>query len=121
MGAKKYVCRIDGKLVCTIAGVGKKAGGKELEAAGGISAFAPGFTFVDAGGVEAVYNDDPHVPALEIDGHRLEFTRNVSLRPSTYTLGLSAEYEQLLRHMRFTIDNYEFVDYNGDTGEFQIF
>lgn len=106
LGAKKYVYRetMEKPLVCTIAGVAKKEGGKELEKRGGITAFRMGFTFVDAGGLEAVYNDFPDVPDLEIDGHRLRITANVVLRPSTYTLGLSADYQRLLDGYEFSTD-----------------
>lgn len=98
MGAKKYVYREtpESPLVCTIAGVGKKKGGVELEAAGGIEAFKSGFTFRAAGGLESVYNDDPEIKEVTIDGHKLSITSNVVLRPSTYTLGLAADYERLL-------------------------
>lgn len=106
LGAKKYVYREtpDAPLICTIAGVAKRAGGRELDRHGGIKAFRPGFTFVDAGGLEAVYNDRPEIPPLEIDGHRLVITANVVLRPSTYTLGLSADYQRLLDGYEFTTD-----------------
>lgn len=102
MGAKKYVYRempLD-KLVCTIAGVSKSLGGKELEAHGGITAFHEGFTFEQAGGLEAVYNDDVDT-VINIEGHSLYITANVVLRPSTYTLGLSADYKRLLTEVRF--------------------
>lgn len=103
MGAKKYVYREtpDDKLVCTIAGVSKSLGGKELEEHGGITAFHEGFTFEKAGGLEAVYNDNPGITETEIDGRRLSITSNVSLRPSTYTLGLTADYKRLLTELRY--------------------
>lgn len=103
MGAKKYVYREtpEDKLVCTIAGVSKQAGGKELEEHGGISAFHEGFTFEKAGGLEAVYNDKPGIAEVEADGRRIKITANVSLRPSTYTLGLTAEYKRLLTESRY--------------------
>lgn len=103
MGAKKYVYREtpDDKLVCTIAGVSKSLGGKELEEHGGITAFHEGFTFEKAGGLEAVYNDKPAITEIEIDGRRISITSNVSLRPSTYTLGLTADYKRLLTQIRY--------------------
>ena len=103
MGAKKYVYREtpDDKLVCTIAGVSKSLGGKELEEHGGITAFHEGFTFEKAGGLEAVYNDNPGITETEIDGRILSITSNVSLRPSTYTLGLTADYKRLLTQIRY--------------------
>ena len=102
MGAKKYVYRENpqDKLVCTIAGVSKSLGGKELESHGGITAFQEGFTFEEAGGLEAVYNDDID-KVIDIDGHSLKITSNVVLRPSTYTLGLSADYKRLLTEVRY--------------------
>lgn len=102
MGAKKYVYREtpDDKLICTIAGVSKSLGGKELESHGGITAFQEGFTFEEAGGLEAVYNDDIN-EVIDIDGHSLKITSNVVLRPSTYTLGLSADYKRLLTEVRY--------------------
>lgn len=103
MGAKKYVYREtpDDKLICTIAGVSKSLGGKELEEHGGITAFHEGFTFNKAGGLEAVYNDNPEQCDIVIDGHKLKVTSNVVLRPSTYTLGLTADYKRLLTELRY--------------------
>ena len=105
MGAKKYVYRDakTGKLVCTIAGVGKTAGARELEAAGGISAFKDGFTFHEAGGLEALYNDKPEVERWEVEpGRYVGIISNVVLRESTYTLGVTAEYLRLLRGLVYT-------------------
>lgn len=106
LGAKKYCYRETptSELHITIAGVTKKAGGKELEKAGGIEAFAPGFIFTEAGGIEAVYNDDPEIKQYMVDGHDIEITSNVVLRDSTYTLGITAEYERLLQISQKTID-----------------
>lgn len=102
MGAKKYVYIDRGKLVCTIAGVGKSAGAKELQAAGGIEAFKDGFTFYEAGGLEALYNDKPDILEWEVEpGRKVPITANVVLRESTYTLGLTAEYLRLLRGVRY--------------------
>lgn len=103
MGAKKYVYREnpESELICTIAGVSKSQGGKELEESGGIEAFREGFTFIKAGGLEAVYNDCSTVRQIELSGHAIEVTSNVCLRPSTYTLGLTADYKRLLTESRF--------------------
>lgn len=98
MGAKKYCYVVDGKLHATIAGVSKKDGGAELEKAGGIEAFKSGFVFYDAGGTESVYNDDPDMMYTMPNGEQIVITSNVVIRDSTYTLGLSAEYERLLNY-----------------------
>jgi hypothetical protein len=107
LGAKKYCCRKnpDSPLEITIAGVTKKAGGKELEKQGGIAAFQPGFIFREAGGIEAVYNDEPEIKQYSIDNHIIDITSNVVLRESTYTLGITAEYKKLLEFSKITIDN----------------
>ena len=81
----------------------KKKGGEELEAHGGITAFHEGFTFEEAGGLEAVYNDIPLGEYIEYqaEGRTLRITSNVYLRHSTYTLGLAADYKRLLTEIRY--------------------
>lgn len=80
----------------TIAGVNKRKGGEELEAAGGLAAFAEGFVFRAAGGTESVYNDHTPVHTEIIDGHVVELGPNVCIRPSTYTVSLTDEYREVL-------------------------
>ena len=113
LGAKKYCYVLPLKqtseleLVCTIAGVGKSSGAEELAAQGrSLDAFADGFTFTGpAGGLEAVYNDDPEsrgITRYEAEpGKWVQITPNVSLRPSTYTLGMTADYIRLLRNVQY--------------------
>lgn len=95
-GAKKYAVRYadSGKLEITVAGVGKVEGSKELEAAGGLTAFKPGFIF-KTGGVDAVYNDFDNM-VIKIGQRDLLITRNVALIEGEYTLGLEQGYEDLL-------------------------
>lgn len=97
LGSKKYVYRSveDNKLHITISGVHKIKGAEELEAKGGIEAFKDGFTFYKGGGSESVYNDDSDY-YLTIDGHKLHITKNVLIKDSTYTLGITEEYKRLL-------------------------
>ena len=96
LGAKKY-CYVDQSdgLHITIAGVGKKRGARELQEAGGIKAFRPGMIFRAAGGTESIYNDLTR-EVINIDGHQLELGPNIYIRPSTYTLGITQEYGELL-------------------------
>ena len=100
LGAKKYVYDYgDGKTYITVAGVIKSVGGEELDKAGGIDAFKTGFIFSDAGGLEAVYNT--HEPyEYEIDGHTVVISNNICLNPSTYTVGLSKDYKELLEYIK---------------------
>ena len=111
MGAKKYVYHDAKGLHVTISGVVKKdengneISARELQEKGGFKAFRAGTVFTRAGGLEAVYNDAPETAQLEIEGHILSITRNVCLRPSTYTLGLAGEYSRLLQMIKIGIDN----------------
>lgn len=105
-GAKKYLARHeepwtdpDGNehyLECTIAGVNKVEGVKEIEAAGGMAAFTPDFLFKKAGGLAVRYNDD-YFDLLQIDGHEVFIGDNVYLYDDTYQLGYTHSYEQLLQ------------------------
>ena len=107
LGAKKYAYRErPGEPVkCTIAGVGKKIGGKELDARGGLDVFEDGFVFWAAGGQVAVYNDDPQLEPIYKDGHRIDITSNLTLMPSTYKLGITGEYERIIAYSKIYLDN----------------
>ena len=100
LGAKKYAYNYElgGETYVTIAGVTKKKGGKELDENGGLKAFSPGFTFVKAGGTEAIYNDDPEIKTVVRDGKQIDITPNIVIKDSTYTLGITAEYASLLKN-----------------------
>lgn len=107
LGAKKYayVKKPGGKTFVTISGVNKKKGGAELDRHGGLVAFREGFIFRDAGGTQSVYNDDPEISEMEIDGHRLRITSNVAILPSTYRLGITGEYERIIKYWKSYLDN----------------
>ena len=94
LGAKKYVY-VDqhDQLHITIAGVNKKLGAGEL---GKIENFKEGFIFNKAGGTESLFNDDIDYTII-VDGHELRITDNVVIRGSSYTLGITAEYEAILK------------------------
>jgi len=99
MGAKKYAYEdAAGDLHITVAGVSKYKGAAELARRGGLEAFKEGFVWYDAGGLESVYNDDPEIKEINIDGHKLQIISNVLLRPSTYTLGITGEYARILEN-----------------------
>ena len=92
LGAKKYVYTDADGLHITIAGVSKKIGAQELES---IENFKDGFIFKNAGGLESLYNDNVD-KVISYNGQLLRFRDNICLRESTYTIGLSADYERLL-------------------------
>ena len=102
LGAKKYAyMEREGEGVhCTIAGVNKKKGGAELDKYGGLSAFAEGFIFREAGGTQALYNDIPQIDKVVIDDHVLPVTANVAILPSEYTLGITGEYERIIKYSK---------------------
>ena len=94
LGAKKYVLEdSQGRLHITIAGVNKKQGAVEL---GKIENFKEGFIFKDAGGTESIFNDNIDLTVTR-EGHDLTIRDNVVIRDSTYTLGLTAEYLDILK------------------------
>ena len=94
LGAKKYVLEdTEGKLHITIAGVNKKKGAAELSK---IENFKEGFIFKEAGGTESVFNDNLEM-VIEREGQTLIIRDNVVIRDSTYTLGLTAEYLDILK------------------------
>lgn len=101
LGAKKYAYTYSrgGATQITVAGVSKKKGAKELTAAGGLKAFEEGFIFREGGGNELVYNDHREAIEKEIDGHKIQITSNVTIKPSTYELGVTAEYRNLLQNL----------------------
>lgn len=129
-GAKKYAYIVMKKgkpwLVLTLAGVAKKLGAHELIKAGivaekqrtgrnlkkreiteraaelGLQMFDIGFEFREAGGLEAVYNDAPAIIYRDPEtGESISITSNLNLRPSSYTMGLSNDYERLWRKIQY--------------------
>lgn len=95
-GAKKYAYENDGKVHITIAGVPKHKGAEELQKEGGIDAIKNLPFIFNAGKLESVYNDEPEINEIVVEGHKVEITKNVALRPTTYTLGITEEYAELL-------------------------
>ena len=96
LGAKKYAYEDEnGNLHITIAGVPKKAGAAELARKGGLEAFTPGLEFTETGKLEAVYNDG-RINGVMVDGRKLDITKNVVLRPTTYKLDITNEYAVVL-------------------------
>ena len=101
MGAKKYAYETDGDIHITVSGVSKKEGAKELQT---LVNFTDGFTFSAAGGLESVYNDIFEPYTIVREGRKLEITSNVVLRPSTYTLGRTAEYKRIIDTAKYEIE-----------------
>ena len=107
LGSKKYAyIDDDNKLHITIAGVNKRIGAIELQREASVKYgppedpliyMAPGFKFTYAGGLEARYSDHPDIGEfITEDNVPIRITRNVSLVDNTKTLGITAEYRELL-------------------------
>ena len=92
LGAKKYAYVDEKGFHITISGVNKKIGALEMQ---DINKFRPGFIFKDAGGKTLYYNDvGKHY--IEVDGCRMLTASNVGMVDSTYELGVTDEYAELI-------------------------
>ena len=94
-GAKKYACQYGDDIKITIAGVPKKQGAEELKLAGGLDRLQPSYTFY-AGKLASYYNDsaDYHI---DIDGHDVHVTKNVTLKDTQYILSIADKYYDILQ------------------------
>ena len=113
LGAKKYAAEKHGEIEITISGVGKKEGAKEL---GRLENMHEGFTFYDAGGLEAVYNDKPY-GEYRIDDRRIRIGTNVCLKPSTYTIGLAQDYKRILEDPEIYLEIFNNLYYNNGAAD----
>lgn len=92
LGAKKYAfidCK--GNLGITISGVAKSGAGEM----GTIDNFRPGFTFHKSAGLELYYNDTA-IRQITVNGESFTSASNIGTVESTYTIGLSSDYESLI-------------------------
>ena len=106
LGAKKYIVEKEkepGEIYATIAGVTKKLAGSELKKYKGFDSFKPGFIFKEAGGNDIVYNDFKGVEYVTIcckesglKKKEIALTCNAAVLPSTYKIGITNEYSDLL-------------------------
>lgn len=123
LGAKKYAYHLvepdekGNSYFITVAGVGKKTGvsqliqdAKEKGITDPLELFKEGYVFheyydkeqkkiINPGGMEAVYNDMPLCDIIyetNKEGKPVDIISNVTLRPSSYTLGLTNEYRDLI-------------------------
>ena len=92
LGAKKYAYEQGGKLGVTVSGVLKNKGAEEL---GDLRKFEPGFVFRRAGGTASWYNDENYGEIIK-EGRKINIGPNICILPSTYQIGLSEDYDELL-------------------------
>lgn len=108
LGCKRYAYTDSSGLHITIAGVSKSAGAKELKS---LDNFKDGFIFNDSAGLDSIYNDD--IDMIYSDGvNSFRYRDNITLKQSSYTLGLAGDYQRLLegiynlKYFPFDIENF---------------
>lgn len=92
LGAKKYAYIDNDGFHITVSGVNKKEGAKEM---GDIKKFKPGFIFHKAGGKTLYYNDTG-IHYITVDGVKMLTASNIGMIDSTYELGVTDEYAELI-------------------------
>lgn len=92
-GSKKYCCQYGDKIEITVAGLGKKAAEGTIT---DIREFKKGrkWGYKESGRMTAYYLDN--MPPIVLDGKRFTYKYGVVLRPTTYVLGVTDEYTNLL-------------------------
>ena len=118
LGAKKYITRQKGssKYVVTVSGMNKKIASEYItrkakaEKISGFDLFHIGTIFNRAACRTASYYNDVSRETLEIDGHEIETGSNVAIIDTTYTLGVTEEYEKLFKSLQFSIDKSDICD-----------
>lgn len=92
LGAKKYAYTDKSGFHITISGVNKEIGAREMK---DIDNFKPGYIFKEAGGKTLYYNDsEKHY--ITVDGDTMLTGSNIGMIDSTYELGITGEYAELL-------------------------
>lgn len=98
-GAKRYgVIKDDGSISLTVSGLSKTKGKEAIEK-DGFEAFKPGWTVEECGNLTAYYNDE-EAHYIKIDGHKVLTGSNVALIPSSFTLNITREYNDLIGYIR---------------------
>lgn len=114
-GAKKYAFNYEpyGDTHITVSGVNKKKGGRELdEDYEGIQSFKPDFIFNKAGGNSITYNDKTDGKYISVDGKQIDITPNACIKESTYQLGITQEYKEILLNSKVLLDKRITRNYN---------
>lgn len=93
LGAKKYAYVDDTGLHVTISGVSKETGKEELH---DIHNFKNGFTFTKSAGQTLYYNDNIGIHTMTVNGCTFTTASNIGMVDSTYTIGISDDYAELI-------------------------
>lgn len=112
-GAKKYCLLKNNKFEITVAGMSKKLGTKAVQERaqenniGVLDAFELGQTYDHVGRTVSFYHDDLEIKKINIEGEEIEVGANVGIIETTYTLGLTNEYYELLFEKNYGIRTRE--------------
>jgi len=101
LGSKKYFFeKSNGYMELTLAGVNKSKGTKFFKKRGGCDGFNIGVIIptTDSGRTIAYYNNEPiHKLKDRITGEEFESASNIAIINTTYELGITDEYQELLK------------------------
>lgn len=92
LGAKKYCVKKNGEYIITVSGMNKKKGSAKIKS---MEDFSIGKVFEDVGRTTSWYNDNEPFYTL-LKGKKILITPNVGILDTTYTLGITDEYWELL-------------------------
>lgn len=107
LGAKKYLTKSNGKLSVTVAGLSKEKGAQDLaRAKDPFKDFSIGKVFADSGRTSSWYNEEePH--KITRDGRAFTVSSNISILPTTYELGVTDTYFDLIeKNLTKDIDKF---------------
>lgn len=112
LGAKKYITKQKGssKYSVTVSGMNKKISSEYItrksksENITGFELFKIGTVFNRAACRTTSYYNDVSRETLSINGKEIETGSNVAILDTTYTLGVTEEYEKLFRNLQFIVD-----------------
>ena len=104
-GAKKYAYEDEEGIHITVAGLNKKSGAEYIRQKGGIEAFNIGTVFPEQWAKRTVsyFNDEKEPYYITVKNERGEREHiltgsNIAIVPTTYTLGITEEYNDLLEY-----------------------
>lgn len=122
-GAKKYAYIKDGEFTIVVAGMGKKKGIQAIkekskkEKISVMDCFELGQTYENVGRTVAFYDDRIDIHEIEIDGVKIITGSSVGIVETTYTLGITNEYYELLFEKNYglktrnQLETYESISY----------
>ena len=93
LGAKKYCYEKNGKFEITVAGMNKKLGSERV---GSVENFNIGQTYENVGRTTSWYNDED-IHEITINGDTFTTASNIGILDTTYTLGVTNEYWELIK------------------------